>query len=272
MCSPSVSVSDKEQNGVEPNCAIDSTDNMTKIKLDTVPADRVVDVATELDAAVKSQETSSISLPKLEYKPSIMSVRTLEESLMLRTSFTSYLLPKETRPKHTVRFDKVLIREYPVVLGNSPSTSKAPPVSLGWEYEPTDSACIDEYESTRIEGGECERRDKTQLRIPSKIREEMLERAGFTTFEIREATHQLLIDKVERRASMRNYSRMRKYEPLVQRIFAVRERIKKALNKHSSGTELLLQCDMADPLNVSYGRRGSLCSSGTLLLFEVKVL
>jgi len=169
-------------------------------------------------------EPSSMSAK--EHIPSSMSVRTQEESLSLGP-YTSSLLTKEIRHTHTVQFESVHIRDYPVVIGDSPSTSKGPPVSLGWEYEPATSLSMDEYESTRIEGGECERRDKVQLRLPSTVREEMLGSAGFSKHEIRQGVKQLLSDKQERRLSMRNYSRQRNKNPLQRGTSAIFSRFSK---------------------------------------------
>jgi len=237
----------EEQNGDKPDCVICLTDDVMELNLDI--ADHGV---CEADKVVKSQSTSSMS-PKLEHTSSL-SVRTHEESLLLQAKFKSGTFLKATRPSHHVRFNKVEMREYPVTLGNSPSTSEGPPISLGWEYEPATSTGIDEYESTRIEGGECERRSKCQLRIPSAVREKMLANAGFSQREIKEATEKLLLDKQKTRASLRNYSRQRKFEPLTQHILRLKTR--------------LIRSDkiVMDPLDLSLGQRGRLSSCDTIVL------
>ena len=93
---------------------------------------------------------------------SSLSVRTQHESLSLRTSFRSQLqlgiVPK------SVQFDNLSIREYPIVIGDSPSTSRGVPISIGWEYGPECTVDLDAYEATRVLGGVCERRTKSELR------------------------------------------------------------------------------------------------------------
>merc|ERR1712037_781674 len=135
------------------------------------------------------------------------------------------------RPIHSVRFDSVVIREYPIVIGDSPSTSNGVPISLGWEYKPVATVCIDEFESTRKE----ELRNTCQLWLPSNVREEMLGDAGFSELELREAVQKLLIDKRERRASITNYRRQRSRQRSRQRKFLdAREGMKTVFKRRKS--------------------------------------
>jgi len=199
----------------------------------------------------------------------ILSVRTQHESLALRACFKSQIQLGE---KKSVRFDKLTVREYPIVIGDSPSTSRGVPLTLGWEYEPECHIDLDTYESTRVPGGECERRTKYELRVPSKQREEMLGNAGFSKKEMRDAVERLTADKQERRSSLRSYGRMRKIDPLLQRVVNFHAEIKKRmlLSKSASQTRLLYS-DRHDPLNISIGRRGSLMSNDTLIFIDLNV-
>ena len=95
-------------------------------------------------------------------RKSSLVVRTQLESLALRTSFRSQL--RLGIVQKSVRFDNLFIREYPVVIGDSPSTSRGVPLSIGWKYEPERAVNVDAYESTRVPGGKCERRTKYELR------------------------------------------------------------------------------------------------------------
>ena len=108
------------------------------------------------------QSISEIETGHLVRPKSILSVRTQHESLALRTSFKSQLqlgiVPK------SVRFDKLSIREYPIIIGDSPSTSRGVPLSIGWEYVPENTVDVDAYEATRVVGGVCQRRRKCKLR------------------------------------------------------------------------------------------------------------
>ena len=110
----------------------------------------------------EAHKASDIGPGHLGPSRSSLSVRTQHESLSLRTSFRSQLklgfVPK------SVQFDNLSIREYPIVIGDSPSTSRGVPISIGWEYGPECTVDLDAYEATRVLGGVCERRTKSELR------------------------------------------------------------------------------------------------------------
>jgi len=118
------------------------------------------------DSAGEEGQTASVSPEigpgRLAGTRRILSVRTQHESLALRASFKSQL--QLGLHQKGVRFSVVSIREYPIIIGDSPSTSRGVPLSLGWEYEPECNLDLDAYEATRLPGGECERRTKYELR------------------------------------------------------------------------------------------------------------
>ncbi|EJK64837.1 hypothetical protein THAOC_14385, partial [Thalassiosira oceanica] len=197
-------------------------------------------------------------------------VKTQLESLALRMSFRSQL--RLGICQKSVRFDKLSIREYPIVIGDSPSTSRGVPLSIGWEYEPESTVDVDTYETTRDIGGVCERRSKSELRVPSNVREEMLGRAGFSKKDMRDAAEKLMAEKLARRSSLRTYGRMKKFDPLLRRVMDFHGKLKKAMlfSKQSSETRMLYS-ERHDPLNVSIGKRGSLMSTDTLIFIDLTV-
>jgi len=89
--------------------------------------------------------------------------------------------------KKRVSFGKIQIRDMWIILGDSPCTSAGPPISLGWEYDPGDEfqLDIDSYEDYRDRSGT--RRLKVELRIPPKVRVNMLLQAGYSPKEIESA-------------------------------------------------------------------------------------
>ncbi|EJK52495.1 hypothetical protein THAOC_28218 [Thalassiosira oceanica] len=195
---------------------------------------------------------------------SSLSVKTQHESLSLRTSFRSQL--QLGIVLKSVQFDKISIREYPVILGDSPSTSRGVPISIGWEYGPECTVDLDAYETTRVIGGVCERRTKSELRVPSKKREEMLGHAGFSKKDMRDAAKILIADKKERRSSLRTHDRMQKIDPLLTRVMAAHAKVKKAWANQRSEPRMLLYSDRTDPLNASIGNRGRLISDTVIFL------
>ena len=115
-------------------------------------------LVTSDDSGDKEGQNASAVGPR----KSSLSVRTQHESLSLRTSFRSQL--QLGIVLKSVRFDKLSIREYPIVIGDSPSTSRGVPLSIGWKYAPECTVDLDAYEATRVVGGVCERRAKSELR------------------------------------------------------------------------------------------------------------
>jgi len=51
--------------------------------------------------------------------------------------------------RHSVSFSKLEIREYNVIIGDSPSCSTGLPLSLGWEHTNTRALCVNVFENTR---------------------------------------------------------------------------------------------------------------------------
>ena len=68
----------------------------------------------------------------------------------------------------SVRFRNVKIREYGITLGDNPSCSGGPPISLSWDYEKEAEKVLslDSYEECR----DGQRRSMYQMKVPSDIR------------------------------------------------------------------------------------------------------
>jgi hypothetical protein len=63
-----------------------------------------------------------------------------------------------------VFFAFVEIIEYDIVLGDHPSVSSGPPISLGWDVESNEMFTVDMYESIR------DRRPRHELIVPASVR------------------------------------------------------------------------------------------------------
>jgi|Transcript_6942 hypothetical protein len=57
--------------------------------------------------------------------------------------------PALRRNSSSVSFKDVQIRDYNLTVGDNPSVSYGPPLSLDWEYEERSALCINEYEESR---------------------------------------------------------------------------------------------------------------------------
>ena len=91
---------------------------------------------------------------------------------------TSNFHKKTSKVAKRVRFDKIFVREYPLILGNN-FCSVGPSLQLGWvpisEYE----IDLEKYEEAKPPA-----RSKTELVIPPQIKVTILQSNGYTLREI----------------------------------------------------------------------------------------
>mmetsp|Transcript_18740 Transcript_18740/g.28466 ORF Transcript_18740/g.28466 Transcript_18740/m.28466 type:complete len:267 (-) Transcript_18740:86-886(-) len=95
----------------------------------------------------------------------------------------------------SLTFNEVMIREYEVVPGCNPCISEGPPVELGWQHTEAVIHSLDLYEKIRPSDS---RRLQCQMRMPQKIREELLILHGSNPKEIKTAMKSALITKKQR--------------------------------------------------------------------------
>eukprot|EP00956_Cyclotella_meneghiniana_P002778 scaffold3275_cov70-Cyclotella_meneghiniana.AAC.5 len=93
-----------------------------------------------------------------------------------------------------VFFAFVQVREHSRILGDHPSVSFGPPITLSWEVESDEIFSVDMYESVR----DLYRRSRQQFLVPAAIRAEWLLDAGYTMKEIQEASQAILNNRCRR--------------------------------------------------------------------------
>lgn len=87
------------------------------------------------------------------------------------------------KPRYSVTFGVISIREYERTVGDNPSVTSGPPISIGWSYMPSFEAAVDEYETSRP----C-RRTKREFYLPSDLRKDLLlNEWGYSVEEVRRA-------------------------------------------------------------------------------------
>jgi len=142
-----------------------------------------------------SFDVLSSSYSRIDRKPikSCMSVRSLNESL--HSSFSS----SSKKQLSNVSFRSVEIRKYIPTLGDNPSVSQGPPMTLDWEYDTTDPIPIDRYEDEKGVP-----RTSYEMVIPRYIREEVLRMHGHSRKEIDETIKEIKKTKKERNDTVQN--------------------------------------------------------------------
>jgi len=158
--------------------------------------------ADDLDATIKS----------------IMVARTLEESLHRPRRYTSPSSMSKSQHgrtallRSTITFGQVNIREYERVLGDNPSVTSGPPLSIGWRYSPsTLNMSIDDYEENKGSP-----RSSSEYLVPRSIRLATLkEHADIPHREMVNAVRDIQKTKSQRRKTVVNLS-MASTEELVE--------------------------------------------------------
>ena len=114
------------------------------------------------------------------------------------TAPMSLARPSSSTPK--VAFAAVEVRAYPRTLGDNPSVSSGPPVSLSWHHDKESSGCctVDEWEAQR----HLARRTKEEFRVPAAVRFAWMRDAGISTAQVMEAVLRIDQERKRRRASI----------------------------------------------------------------------
>ncbi|KAL3792939.1 hypothetical protein ACHAW5_006846 [Stephanodiscus triporus] len=152
---------------------------------------------------------------------SAMTARTLEESLHRQRQS-----PVGGRGRK-ISFVEVKIREYERVLGDNPSVTSGPPLSIGWRHSPTPLIMsLDDYES-----GKGSPRSSSEYLVPKLVREAMLrEHADVTRRDMVNAVRSVQKEKAQRRKTVVNLGMAATEE----RIEGVRRKMSTILKRSSS--------------------------------------
>lgn len=152
-----------------------------------------------------------MSLPT-DLRKSIMKIRTLDESLHSTYGSVDEMISAITRKHLSLQFDKVKIREYSRTVGDNPSCSSGPPISISWEYNIVGDINLDDYERTRPP-----RRVQKQMAIPRRIREDMLRYEwNASRKEITESIRRNVKVKNQRRTTINNLGKATKFEEVME--------------------------------------------------------
>jgi len=103
------------------------------------------------------------------------------------------------RRQHSVGFASVVIREYDLTIGDNPSVSYGPPISLDWDYTQLASVTLEHYEAHRAP-----RRSLRQMCMNYYTRRNVLTyKFGYTEEQVKQASKQA--DKSKRERAVTKY-------------------------------------------------------------------
>lgn len=125
----------------------------------------------------------------------------------------SYLKDIEShaeQDEQRLRFGEVRIRTYTVTLGDNPSVSRGPPVTLDWDHNASESYDVDYLESLNLSS--CAKAAKCK-RIPESQREALLLSRGYTSECLAKTLKEIEEIKDERKKSINH---VKQYREMVQ--------------------------------------------------------
>mmetsp|Transcript_4187 Transcript_4187/g.4597 ORF Transcript_4187/g.4597 Transcript_4187/m.4597 type:complete len:153 (+) Transcript_4187:188-646(+) len=123
-----------------------------------------------------------------------------------------------------VGFADAIIREYEVTLGDNPSVSEGPPLSLGWSYNEMLPIPVDKYEEMRGK-----RRNSLQMTVPADERLDVLvSEWGYSIEDVEQTSQQC--QKTKRR---RMHSARKAHSPIHHMVKNARQKVGIAFSRGS---------------------------------------
>lgn len=153
-------------------------------------------------------------------------------------------IPRDRSSKTKVTFSTIQIRTYESVLGDNPSCTGGPPLSIGWRYNPEHyDSTVDEYERKQDElyGGPEIRPLDIDLVLHRSERESILLKMGYTQQDLADAVRRLNKAKSKRRQTVHNLPVMFLEEKAescrrsVGRLFLTRQRTRHMYDEWKKG-------------------------------------
>lgn len=99
----------------------------------------------------------------------------------------------------SVSFRNISIREYPMIVGDNPSVSSGPPLTIAWDFDELGTIPLEEYENHRPA-----RRSADQMTIPKMERLKILENTGISRSEIEKVVKEVNIARTQRLQTRNN--------------------------------------------------------------------
>mmetsp|Transcript_5653 Transcript_5653/g.6939 ORF Transcript_5653/g.6939 Transcript_5653/m.6939 type:complete len:178 (+) Transcript_5653:66-599(+) len=155
--------------------------------------------------------TSNLTGPGLCYTntKSILRIKSFAESINSIPSNSSL------SSSRSVQFDKVEIREYSITLGDNPSCSSGPPISLGWNYSDEEQSIpLEQYEQYR----DGTRRVYHEMKVPSSLRHHILKEWNIPTREIITAQCECQVVQQQRNRTAQKYQNNCRLKTFTSRI------------------------------------------------------
>jgi len=119
---------------------------------------------------------------------------------------------RKEKKKERINFKNIEIREYARTVGDNPSCSSGPPISISWEYLPSKVLPLEVYEETRPQ-----RRSNIEMILPRDLRQRILRKEwDVTQTQIAAAVRNNIKVKNQRRTTVQNLGKSTKMEEAME--------------------------------------------------------
>jgi hypothetical protein len=130
------------------------------------------------------------------------------QALSLERSYGKDITSSATLSKHTaaIHWSTVEINSHAVILGDNPSVSSGPPITIGWKAFESVKVTVAEYEECNLN-----HRSPRALLLPKTVREDWLRNVGYSRKELESTAQAIQKTKEGRRSSAgdgRGWSRL----------------------------------------------------------------
>jgi hypothetical protein len=161
-----------------------STIGTTKVVIHTDTESLVLQPSSDDDrqrGQGRTNQSRGLSTVAVAENTTTLPTQLLSDGSVRTTSTTTTSKQRHGIKRRHVAFSSIIIRRYPMILGDNPSCGSGPPVSLGWEYEVLPEMSVMDFEAFRLRS----RRPRTvQLVLSHYKRLELLQRSGYSANEI----------------------------------------------------------------------------------------
>lgn len=157
---------------------------------------------TTAESTSSSEVMMNIKSTSFHEIRSILIIPSHEESL---DEEITLVLRREARERRDEKFEKaqierqgvtftnIIIRDYPMTVGDNPSVSSGPPLTIGWNYFNEVTIPLDIYEDSKPSP-----RNGREMIVPRMRREQIFRDAGFTYNQLIKLTKPVNIARIQR--------------------------------------------------------------------------
>lgn len=168
---PATTVSNKDIVRIEPPMPVPTTPISKRATSSPLPVSIVKVESKSEPRYIDNHRRRWKSLPAVDLDQILQDVKSLSDSCdasPLKHASSSLEIGRNSNSNNSVSFDSICIRFYAQMVGDNPSVTYGPPISLDWDYEEMEAIAVDEYERNRPKRRNVRQMVLSHYEVPSK--------------------------------------------------------------------------------------------------------